>query len=618
MSEKFALKAVLTAALFAACAPLASSAVVLRTAVPSVGDVTLSCRAPGGWTFALETSKASDGVDVVTVRLKAPKAETPPVFDLSWLVSQRDAHHFWSSGSTHYGIPWSAAHVSDISSELPLYAYLDANDHNRYTFACSESCRRVEFRSPIVETKMAFAGSFRFFTSPEAPMDAYEVSVRFDTRDVFYAETLGAAADWMCAAGGFTPLPAPESAFDPLYSSWYTFHQRVSAELVEEECALAAPLGMKTVILDDGWQIDQPLENRKFGGYYLCGDWKAGRNFPDMAAHVRRVHQLGFKYMVWFSVPFVGEKSANYARFKDKLLPDSCAGGWVMDPRFPEVREFLIDTYERALAEWDVDGFKFDFIGRFTLKPDVKDPAVAQGYAGRDIKSIPAAVDRLLTDVMTRLKAKKPDILIEFRQPYIGPCIRKFGNMIRATDCPCSMVENRTRLARLRLTSGKTAVHADMLEWRSDETPESAARAILNSLFSVIQYSVRLKTLPAAHLKMVRHWIAFTQAHREALVKGTFRPHAPASDYPLLEGESAAERVWGVYAPNLVVPTGALDRPVYIVNGANTADLPVDFAAPARVEKFDTFGARAGTEEVSAGLRRVAVPVSGYLKVTRM
>jgi len=592
-----------------------AAAATLKTSVPSVGDVTLSCSRPGGWTFALETAKATDGADIVTVRMKAPKAEPPPVFDLSWLVSQRDAHHFWSSGETHYGIPWFAPHISDISSWLPLYAYLDANDHNRYTFACSESCRRVEFRSPIIETKMAFAGSFRFFTSPEAPLDAYEVSVRFDVRDVFYAETIAAAADWMCAARGFEPLPAPESAFDPLYSSWYTFHQVVSADLVEEECALAAPLGMKTVILDDGWQIDLPLENRKGSGYLYCGDWKAGRNFPDMAAHVRRVHALGFKYMVWYSVPFVGEKSENFARFKDKLLPVSCAGGWVMDPRFPEVREFLIATYEKALADWDIDGFKFDFIGRFTLQPGVTDPAVAQNYAGRDIKSVPVAVDRLLTDVMTRLKAKKPDVLIEFRQSYIGPCIRKFGNMIRATDCPCSMVENRTRVARLRLTSGKTAVHSDMLEWRADETPESAARAILNALFSVVQYSVRLKTLPEAHVRMMRHWIAFTQAHREALLKGAFRPHLPASDYPLLEGESAAERVWGIYAPNLVVPTGMLDRPVYIVNGANVPTLPVDFGASAMVEKFDTFGNPVGTETVPAGLRRITLPVSGYARI---
>jgi len=589
-----------------------------ETCVPSVGLVRLVCDRPNGWTFAIVSSKASDGADVVTVRMTAAQPTPPPVFSLNWTISQRDIHHVWSSGSTHYGIPWNQPVMSEISSELPLVAFLDAKELNRFTFAASESCRRVVFRSPVSEKGMNFACSFTYFTVSEAPLATYETSVRLDGREGFYGAAIGAASDWMSEAAGLVPLAAPESAFDPLYSTWYTFHQDVTAELVEEELALAAPLGMKTMITDDGWQIDLPPGNRPWGGYRYCGDWKAGCNFPDMAAHVRRVHELGFKYMLWYSVPFVGEKSANFARFKGKFLPaeNCCAGGWVLDPRFPEVREFLVKTYERAVREWDLDGFKFDFIGRFTLKGE--DPAVRENYAGRDIKAIPIAVERLLTDVMTRLKTVKPDILIEFRQSYVGPCIRRFGNMLRATDCPLSMVENRTRIARLRLTSGRTAVHSDMLEWRTDETAESAARAILNSLFGVVQYSMRLKTLPPDHLRMMAHWIRFSQAHRDALVKGTFRPHAPASEYPLLEGESATERVFGVYLDGLTVPTGPLDRTVYVVNGANVGSLVVDVSAPATVEAYDTYGTHVATVRLSeGGVRRIAVPVSGYLKFVR-
>ena len=148
--------------------------------------------------------------------------------------------------------------------------------------------------------------------------------------------------------------------------------------------------------------------------------------------------------------------------------------------------------YEKAVRKWDIDGLKLDFIGRFALVDGVVDPAVAEDFAGRDIKSIPLAVDAMLSDVVLRLKAVKPDILVEFRQPYVGPGIRRFGNMLRATDCPLSMVENRTRIARLRLTSGRTAVHSDMLEWHFDETAESAARCILNAIFGVVQYSMHL------------------------------------------------------------------------------------------------------------------------------
>ena len=600
-----------------AAATLFAGAVERKVEVPGIGPVVLEAKDPGGWSFEFGPAESDGGVTVLKARLSALKPETPPRFAVRWFVSQRDVHHVWTSESTHYGIPWSQPMPSEISSELPLYEMLGTDDGNRGTFACSESCRRVVFRAPISETKMGLACSFTCFSVPEAPLREYEVSFRFDLRRRFYAETLRDASEWMCAVAGIAPLAAPEAAFDPLYSTWYAFHQDVSSDLVDAELERAAALGMKTVILDDGWQIDLPLGNRAWGGYHLCGDWKAGRNFPDMAAHVRRAHALGFKYMVWYSVPFVGDRSENFARFKDRLLPRECAGGHVLDPRFPEVREFLIGTYERAVKEWDIDGFKFDFIGRFTLPEGAVDPAVAQEYAGRDIKSIPLAVERLLTDAMARLRALKPDILIEFRQPYIGPCIRKFGNMIRASDCPLSMVENRTRIARLRLTSGKTAVHSDMLEWRNDETAESAARCILNSLFGVIQYSVRLDAIPESHRRMMAHWIGFTKEHREALVKGTFRPHHPASDYPLLEGESAAERIFGVYQENLAVDVGAADRSVVVVNGANADRLMLVLpATPERIEAFDTFGNRVTAPALKAGLNSAQVPVSGYLKLT--
>ena len=590
--------------------------VALAVLVPSVGEVKLDCRAPGPWKFEMTPGKAADGADTVRVAMRTGREAPPPEFAVRWFVSQKDVHHVWTSESTHYGIPWSQPMISELTSYMPIYAFLDANDRNRFTFACSESCRRVVFRSPISEKGMGFGCSFTFFSIPEAPLREYAVELRFDARGGFYGEAIGKASDWICSAAGIEPMAAPDSAFDALYSSWYDFHQDVSAELVEMECRHAAELGMKTMIVDDGWQIDQPLGNRPWGGYRFCGDWKPGRNFPDMAAHVRRVQAMGFKYMLWYSVPFVGTESANFGRFKGKFLPDECAGGHVLDPRFPEVREFVANIYEQAVRDWNVDGFKLDFIGRFTLKPGVKDPAVAENYAGRDMKSIPLAVDAMLTDVMRRLKALKPDILIEFRQSYVGPSIRRFGNMLRATDCPLSMVENRTRIARIRLTSGKTAVHADMLEWRDDETAESAARFILNSIFGVVQYSVRLDRIPESHRRMVAHWIRFTEAHKDALVKGSFRPHYPAADYPLLEGESAAERIFGAYQPNLTVDVGAPDRPVIVLNGANVGSLVVDLpAAPATAEVFDTFGAKVGSPTLVKGLNRVAVPLAGYVKL---
>ena len=75
--------------------------------------------------------------------------------------------------------------------------------------------------------------------------------------------------------------------------------------------------------------------------------------------------------------------------------------------------------------------------------------------------------------------------MIEFRQPYIGPLMRKYGNMFRAGDAPNAYVANRVRTIDLRLLSGETAVHSDMIMWHPDEPVERAALQLLNVMFSV-------------------------------------------------------------------------------------------------------------------------------------
>ena len=287
----------------------------------------------------------------------------------------------------------------------------------------------------------------------------------------------------------------------------------------------------------------------------------------------------------------------------------------VLDPRFPEVREYLLKTYERAVGEWGFDGLKLDFIDCFALP--AQDPAIKDNYAGRDYRSLPQAVDRLMKDVLQRLKKINPDVMIEFRQRYMGPAIRQYGNMIRAADTPADPYLNRRRICSLRLTSGKTAVHSDMLVWSKDETPQGAALPILNVLFSTIQYSMILQRVTPEHREVIQHWIKFSQEHRNALLKGDFTPHHPENGFSWVEGEDRKERIIACYAENACVKTGKPDKSVYLVNATGTSAMLVDFAAkPSKIEAFDVFGKRAGTLEAGEGLVRLPVPSSGYAKIT--
>ena len=41
---------------------------------------------------------------------------------------------------------------------------------------------------------------------------------------------------------------------------------------------------------------------------------------------------------------------------------------YVLDPRFPEVRQYLIDLYRSFITDYDMDGFKLDFIDSFQFR----------------------------------------------------------------------------------------------------------------------------------------------------------------------------------------------------------------------------------------------------------
>ena len=577
----------------------------------SVGEVTISSESDAWSVDAKIESKGQQ--EYLTIELKASQAMTPPKFEVAFRTPQLDAHHVWHSGNTDRARiqpDWRKGYHSSLAEDMPLYSFINTNNQNRLTVATGEALRRVEAVMGLREEGAVLQGRLTYFVEPEAPILHYKTTILLDKRDIFWADAVREASEWIESQNNFKMCRVPDAAFEPLYSSWYQFHQQITDAEIEAECREAVKLGMKTIIVDDGWQT---ADNNR--GYAYCGDWKvAPVRIKDMAAHVKRVQDIGMKYMLWYSVPFIGRYSDAWSRFEGKFLYMRNKNVGVLDPRFPEVREYICSTYETALKEWKLDGFKLDFIDSFKIKD--RDPAVAEGYAGRDIKSVSEAVDVLMIEVKNRLQAINPDILIEFRQNYVGTAIRQYGNMLRARDCPGDMQCNRIRTTNLRLISGNAAVHADMLEWNIVEKPEVAARHILSALYSVVQYSVMLREIPKEQFAMVKHWIAFSQEHRKTLLHSDFRPYNPEACFPILEAESADERIITAYQEGVVVDGGKADRTTYVINATGVERLVVELAAkPKRVEYYDTYGNKVAGTKLVKGLQNVDIPISGYVKL---
>ena len=504
---------------------------------------------------------------------------------------------------------WYPDVYSRISCGAPVFAFLGSDGYTRLTVALSDAKTNIGCNFGIMEETSQLAMRV---TIPLASFDRLG-QYTFTLYISRLQEDMGRALDkvrlfW--EAAGYTPMPVPEAARLPLYSAWYSYHQATIAHLLEAESEKAAALGLKTIIVDDGWQTDDG--NR---GYAYCGDWEVTpRKIPDMRQHVANVQKTGLKYMLWYSVPFIGRFSKAWSRFENKLLYTQENGNvGVLDPRYPDVRDYLIGIYLTALREWKLDGFKLDFIDSFTMKPES-----APFTDGMDIPVLADAVDTLMQGIRAALMAEKPDILLEFRQQYIGPLMRGYGNMFRAGDCPMCPDKNRVSIVDLRMICGNTAPHSDMLMWDPADTPENGLRQLLHVIFSVPQISMRIGELPESHVKALRFWLSFIDSHRDLLLDSPLKADLPQFLYPVITAGQAGRYVIGVYQPGHTASLPEDAREIFLVNGTDDGEILLRApSAQAHLETWNVTGDKVFEGDISlTRLCAVDVPVCGLARIT--
>lgn len=289
----------------------------------------------------------------------------------------------------------------------------------------------------------------------------------------------------------------------------------------------------------------------------------------------------------------------------------------VLDPRYPEVREYLVQTYITGLRRWNLDGFKLDFIDQMIAREQT--PAYNDAM---DYESVQEALDCLMLQVYGEISKEKEDIMVEFRQSYIGPNMRRYGNMFRVTDCPNSAIRNRVGTVDLRMLSGMTAVHSDPLMWHPGEAPELAAIQIISSIFSAVQISVKFGDSTEEMKKMLRFWIAFMKKYREPLQKGQLRPQEPHNLYPVVWTAGKEQAICAVYAENRVITLLEDAKEYILLNGTKGKRMVLESGDSGTYEILvkdcmgevtDSFRHRGRMELLS-----VQVPVAGQIYIWRL
>ncbi|WP_203922136.1 alpha-galactosidase [Rugosimonospora africana] len=556
--------------------------------------------------------RIEDGAEAATVHVTASVAETTlvrldvPLGDAVgyWHPSadwERPLPADWEGDWRRVGLVESAALgcLYDSAGRSLLAFASDRTDAVTWMrFGVSESRARY---GVWLATRLAAGEGFRLCLRPAGPSAA---------------DTVRALARWLTPVD---PMPTPEAARTPAYSTWYSMHRAVSADLVEADAAVAAELGCGVLLLDDGWQANADVR-----GYSGCGDWVPDpAKFPDFAAHVAAVRARGLRYVAWIAPLLLGERSTVHDTLVDvapRRAPRlDCR---ILDPRQDKVRAFVVDSCVRLVDRYGLDGLKVDFLDQAMAYAD--DTAHNDTAGDNTAADVGQATRALLVELRERLHAVRgDDLLIELRQPYAGPAMRAYGNLLRASDCPADASANRLRTRDIAVLAPGAAVHCDMLMWDPAADVDAAARQVQSALYSVPQISVRLAGQSAGHRAMTAWWLRFWLRYRDVLLDGQH----PASRLDERAGTvtaSAGNRaVVTVFGERRVVPLdpGRFTE-IALVNSTAAGHVVVDVTgtARARLTVMDSRGRPAGThlKDLSPGLHRLPVPPAGLCVIEHL
>ncbi|WP_276356936.1 alpha-galactosidase [Cohnella caldifontis] len=197
-------------------------------------------------------------------------------------------------------------------------------------------------------------------------------------------------------------------ALPVLYNSWEAAYFDVDERSQMELADIAAKIGIELFVMDDGWFAGR--NGDKAG----LGDWTPDPvKFPNgLAPLIDHVHGLGMRFGLWVEPEMTNADSDLYRKHPDWVYhyPDrertESRNQMVLNLARSDVREFVFDSVDRLLCEYDIDYIKWD-MNRYISEP---------GWPGQPAerqKEIWLRHVNTLYEIWRRLRAKHPRVSFE-------------------------------------------------------------------------------------------------------------------------------------------------------------------------------------------------------------
>ena len=552
----------------------------------------------------------TDGVAVYEIRLTFAVVDGDCAVSLLWREPMKGVVGYWSphAGRAHELHQWWAANTqsSCYAEGAPVIALFRQGGQNYRTIALSEAVCRTKLSVCVNDfaERESLDLRVRIFEEEAPPTKEFTFYLRIDDSERNLSQCVGDVGAWW--ERFYPPLYRPaatDACAAPLLSSWYACHQHPRQAELEQELPLAAEMGFGAIIVDDGWSYP----GNGTGNYATCGTWLPDRDkFPDMAAFAAKAKQHGIAPALWFPLPFMGMDDPHFDDFRARMIAvDDFLRAGILDVRVPSVRAFLGDTLAGLCETYRLCGLKLDFLN------DLTRPAPAP-TALCDCAATVEGLQKLLAALDEALKIPESDLLMEYRQYYLGPAVTRHCNMLRVCDCAFDVISNRIGVVDLRMLRFPLAVHSDMLLWARDEAPETCAVMLLNVLFAAPQVSVLLQYAPPEQLAVLRRFLGYWNAHRALLLFGELTVCEPEANYAMVSAEDEALRVTALYSPRVFTYDG---KAADAWNATATDKLLFTAEVPGTATCFDCFGNETARFSFFPGAVSVTVPRGGMAQL---
>ncbi|MBQ9879875.1 MAG: alpha-galactosidase [Clostridia bacterium] len=568
--------------------------------------------AAGGAVSGIEVSSEERTPETEIYRIALSFSDTGGDCSVSllWREPMKGVLGFWSpnAGRGRDLRQWWTANTqtSYYADGAPVIALFGQGGENYRTVALSEAVFKTRIAVCVNDFAQKESLDLRvsIFEEEAPPADVFVFYLRIDAGMRNLSRALGDVGKWW---EEFYPPRYRPAASDacaaPLFSSWYACHQHPRQAELEKELELAAGLGFGAMIVDDGWSY----AGEGTGDYSRCGTWSPDKDkFPDMSAFANKAKKLGIAPALWFPLPFIGTDDPHFAEFRDRMISvDGNMRAGVLDCRVPSVREFIVNTLAGLVETYGLCGLKLDFLNDLTRPAPPPTEECDCAATAEGVQKLLTALDDLLT-VPVR------DLLLEYRQFYLGPAVTRHCNMLRVADCAFDVITNRVGVVDLRMLGYPLAVHSDMLLWARSETPENCAVMLLNVLFAVPQISVLLQYAPREQVEVVRRFLAYHNAHRELLVFGELTVRDPEANYTAVSAEDGSLRVVALYSPRVF---GFDGKATDVFNATSADRLAFTADVPGAAVCFDCFGNETGRSRFARGGVEIRVPRGGMARI---